>query len=109
MSIAPGAGPLSDSTAVERVLETQAQIERRAGRRFLILAAVVTIYLALLGASNVVSLVLVYRGLHERDATIAAYQTAVPQLTAEIVKLENQVRSLGGTPAPFMLQVTPKR
>lgn len=108
MSIAPGGSDPKPDLEV-RTLETQARIERRAGRRFLVLATVVTIYLALLGASNVVSLVLVYRGLTERDRTIAAYQSAVPQLTAEIVRLETQVRQLGGTPAPFTLQITPKR
>lgn len=108
MSIAAGAGPKPELTDVD-VLERQAAIERRAGRRYLLLLTFVVVYLALLGASNIVSLVLVSRSLHERDATITAYQTAVPALTGEIVKLENQVRGLGGTPAPFMLQVTPKR
>lgn len=100
-----GSDPSSDLET--RALENQARIERKAGRQYLVLLSVVTVLLALLVSSNVIGLVLVYRGLTERDRTIAAYQVGVPKLAAEIVALQNQVRRLGGTPAPFTITIHP--
>lgn len=105
-----GSGPSSSLPSlptIESVLETQAHLERKAGHQYLVLLTVTIILLALLAVSNVIGQVLVYRGLTERDRTIAAYEVGVPRLAAEIIQLQNQVRSLGGTPAPFTITIHP--
>jgi hypothetical protein len=94
------------------VLRRQADIERSWGRRIFLVGAVVVLTGAAIVILNVLALLAIRHVLtHDlavRDATIRGYQDGVPKLVNEVVLLQTQVRRLGGTPAPFTIQITPR-